>query len=126
MGFYDLTHGSAEDDYVKRMANLLRQGSTLTELSCPVCASPLFRLKSGDLWCERCQKKVVVTGPTEAEEESNHPDMLADLEATLLGKIQTVRVQIENEGNPVKLKKLTTALSELLDALGKARSARKG
>jgi len=31
------------------MADLLRQGATLTELSCPACSSPLFKVKSGDL-----------------------------------------------------------------------------
>ena len=42
------------------MADLLRRGATLTDLSCPACASPLFRLKDQTLWCEKDQKKVIV------------------------------------------------------------------
>ncbi|HDO41444.1 MAG TPA: hypothetical protein ENH03_00890, partial [Candidatus Bathyarchaeota archaeon] len=33
-----------KSDKVRLMADLLRSGATLTDLSCPVCASPIFRL----------------------------------------------------------------------------------
>ena len=49
-----------KDKDIKRMADLLRKGATLTDLSCPACASPLFRLKDQTLWCEKDQKKVIV------------------------------------------------------------------
>ncbi|MCK4434921.1 hypothetical protein KAU92_05470, partial [Candidatus Bathyarchaeota archaeon] len=42
------------------MANLLREGATLTKLACPSCASPLFKLRNGDVWCARCEKKVII------------------------------------------------------------------
>ncbi len=45
---------------LRSMADLLRSGATLTSLACPVCSSPLFRLKNGELWCAQCEKKVVV------------------------------------------------------------------
>ncbi len=53
------------------MADLLRQGATLTDLSCPACASPLFRLKDGSLWCANDEKKVVIV--KEGEEEPPKP-----------------------------------------------------
>ena len=63
------------------MADLLRQGATLTDLSCPVCASPLFRLKDGTLWCAKCEKKVIVV--KEGEEPEKASGMAYDkLEAT--------------------------------------------
>ena len=37
------------DKHIKRMADLLLKGATLTDLACPVCGSPLFRLKEIDL-----------------------------------------------------------------------------
>ena len=49
-----------KDKDIKRMADLLRRGATLTDLSCPACASPLFRLKVQTLWCEKDQKKVII------------------------------------------------------------------
>ena len=107
------------------MADLLRQGSTLTELACPACASPLFRLKSGELWCGRCEKKVIVV--KEGEEEAKVTSSIAfeNLEATLVAKVQTVQNRIEHEENPEELQKLNTALFGLLENIEKTRKAKK-
>jgi UPF0148 protein len=80
-------HERNEDDPIKRMADLLRKGATLTDLSCPVCSSPLFRLKDGTLWCGRCEKKVVVVKEGE-EQEKTSSAAYDKLEATLLAKVQ--------------------------------------
>jgi len=106
------------------MAELLRQGSTLTELACPACASPLFRLKSGDLWCGRCEKKVIVVKEGEEEARVTGSMALGSLEATLLAKVQTVQKRIELEENPEELQKLNTVLSGLLENLEKIRKAK--
>jgi uncharacterized Zn finger protein (UPF0148 family) len=59
-----------EEKHIKRMADLLRQGNTLTDLSCPVCASPLFRLKDGTLWCAKDEKKVIMVKEGEEPEKA--------------------------------------------------------
>jgi UPF0148 protein len=107
------------------MANLLRQGSTLTELACPACASPLFRLKNGELWCEKCEKKVIVVKEGEDETRATGSSAFENLEATLLAKVQTIQNKIEHEEKPEDLQKLNTVLSGLLDNLEKIRKARK-
>jgi uncharacterized Zn finger protein (UPF0148 family) len=107
------------------MANLLRQGSTLTELACPACASPLFRLKNGELWCEKCKKKVIVVKQGEEEARATGSIALEGLEATLLAKVQTIQNKIEHEDNPEELQKLSTVLSGLLDNLEKIRKSKK-
>ena len=112
------------------MADLLRQGATLTELACPACASPLFRLKNGDLWCERCEKKVIVIKEGEKETRTARtratgPPAYGNLEATLLAKVQTIQDKMEHEDKPEELQKLNTALSGLLDNLEKIRKAKK-
>ena len=107
------------------MAALLRQGSTLTELACPACASPLFRLKNGELWCERCKKKVIVVKEGEEETRATGHSALTSLEATLLAKAQTVQKKIEREENPDELQKLNTVLAGLLDNLEKIRKTKK-
>ncbi len=113
-----------EDKPIKRMADLLRQGATLTDLSCPVCASPLFKLKDGTLWCAQDQKKVIVV--KEGEEPAQTSSMVYDkLEATLLSKVQEVQGKIQSTGNVEELQKLSTALSELLDNLEKIRKMKK-
>ena len=60
-----------DNTLVKRGANLLLQGAALTDLSCPNCSSPLFRLKDGILWCAKDEKKVVVV--KEGEEAPKQP-----------------------------------------------------
>jgi UPF0148 protein len=115
-----------EDLYIKRMAELLRQGATLTDLSCPVCASPLFRLKDGTLWCEKDQKKVIVVKEGEEEPPKTTGGAgLETLEATLLAKVQDVQGKIQRTENMDELQKLTAALSELLDNLDKVRRMKK-
>ena len=113
-----------EDKPIKRMADLLRQGATLTDLSCPACASPLFRLKDGMLWCGRCEKKVVVVKNGE-EQEKTSSATYSKLEATLLAKVQGIQDKIQNTEDLEELQKLSLALSELLSNLEKVKKMKK-
>jgi UPF0148 protein len=113
-----------EEKPIKRMADLLRQGATLTDLSCPACASPLFRLKDGTLWCAKCEKKVIVI--KEGEEPAQASTMAYEkLEATLLAKVQEIQSKIQSTENMEELQKLSTALSELLSNLEKVKKIKK-
>ena len=104
---------------LENMANLLKQGATLTEHSCPACASPLFNLKTGELWCAKCQKRVIIVKQGETPEEATKPIVLGTLESTVLAKIQEVEAQIKQERDPTKLEKLSTTLATLLENLEK-------
>ena len=106
------------------MADLLRQGSTLTDLACPVCASPLFRLKNGDLWCGKCEKKVIVVKEGEEPKVASSA-MMDKLEMTLLAKVQAIQEKMDREENPEELHKLNTALSGLLENLERIRKTKK-
>ena len=103
------------------MANLLKQGAQLTEYSCPACASPLFKLKSGDLWCVKCQKRVIIVKEGETPEEATKPAVLSGLESTVLIKIQEVETRIKTEKDPAQLEKLSNTLTTLLENLEKIR-----
>ena len=107
------------------MADLLRQGQTLTELACPVCASPLFRLKSRDLWCGKCEKKVIVVREGEELPRNAGGATLDTLEATLLVKIGAMQNRMEHEESADELQKLNTVLSGLLENLEKIRKSRR-
>jgi uncharacterized Zn finger protein (UPF0148 family) len=113
-----------EEKHIKRMADLLRQGTTLTDLSCPACASPLFRLKDGTLWCAKCEKKVIVIKEGEEPEKAASAAM-EKLEATLLAKVQEIQNKIQHTENVEELQKLSTALSELLSNLEKIKKMKK-
>jgi UPF0148 protein len=114
----------ADDKPIKRMADLLRQGATLTDLSCPACASPLFRLKDGTLWCAKDEKKVIIV--KEGEEQEKASSAAYDkLETTLLAKVQSIQDKIQNTEDVEELQKLSLALSELLGNLEKVKKMKK-
>ena len=110
--------GKTEDRPIKRMADLLRQGATLTDLSCPACASPLFRLKDGILWCAECEKKVIVVKDGEDPEKTS-TTAYSKLETTLLSKVEDIQDKIQNTEDIEELQKLSTAVSEILNTLEK-------
>jgi UPF0148 protein len=114
-----------EDKPIKRMADLLRQGATLTDLSCPACASPLFRLKDGTLWCAKDEKKVIIVKEGEEPEKASNATY-QKLEATLLAKVQDLQKKIQQTENVEELQKLSNALSELLSSLEKIKKMKKG
>ena len=117
---------SRNDDHIKRMADLLRQGATLTDMACPVCSSPLFRLKDGTLWCGKDEKKVILIKEGEEPPKSTGINAAMDtLEATLMKKVQDLQEKIQQTDNAEELGKLTTALSQILDSLEKVKRMKK-
>jgi UPF0148 protein len=114
-----------EEKHIKKMADLLRQGSTLTDLACPACASPLFKLKNGELWCAKCEKKVIVVKEGEEPSKITSPIVLNTLEATLLEKIQEIQNKMQHTESVEELQKLGSTLSELLESLEKIRKIKR-
>jgi len=115
-----------EDTPIKRMADLLRRGATLTDLSCPVCSSPLFRLEDNTLWCAKDEKKVIIVKEGEEEPQTSPATTAYDkLEATLMGKIQDLQGKIEKTEDTQELQKLSNALSDLLSSLEKVQKMKK-
>ena len=117
--------GKTNDAHIKRMAELLRQGATLTDLACPVCASPLFRLRDGTLWCGKDEKKVILVKEGEEEPKATGNAAMDTLEATLMAKVQDLQGKIQRTENVEELQKLTAALSELLGSLEKIKRMKK-
>lgn len=110
---------------IKEMADLLRQGATLTKHSCPACSSPLFKLRNGDLWCVNCQKRVIIVKEGEKEPEINQAPAFSSLESTLLEKIKAIEKQLAEETDAEKLQRLGATLSTLLESLEKTQKMNK-
>jgi len=106
------------------MADLLREGAAMTDMACPACASPLFRLKNGTLWCAKDEKKVVVLKEGEELAKVTGSMALDAMEATLLAKINDLQNRMQNEQNVDELQKLSAALSGLLENLEKLRKVK--
>ncbi len=111
---------------IKRMADLLRQGAALTDLACPQCGSPLFRLRDGTLWCGKDEKKVLLLKEGEEPPKPTTSSVAIDkLEATLMSKVGDLQERIQKTDDTEQLAKLTTALSDVLDSLEKIKRMKK-
>ena len=115
---------SEEPKRIRIMADLLRQKAVLTDLACPACSSPLFRLSKKELWYAQCQKRVVVVKENETEVKSTQPMILDSLESTILTKIQSINLKMMETTDTEQLQKLGTILSTLLEGLEKIKRIR--
>lgn len=115
---------SKEPKDIQPMVDMLKQGATLTELACPACASPLFRVQSGKLWCAKCKKQVIVVKEGENLEKATSQIHLQTLEKTVLTKIHAIEERVEGENDIEELQKLSTVLTSLLENLERLKKIR--
>ncbi|MEM1683845.1 MAG: Sjogren's syndrome/scleroderma autoantigen 1 family protein [Ignisphaera sp.] len=67
------------DTVVKRSVELMRSGATLLAEVCPLCRSPLFRLRSGEIVCP-IHGRVMVVKTEEEVAEAGVIGVLTELE----------------------------------------------
>ena len=114
-----------EEEYIKKMADMLRKGSTLTDLACPACSAPLFRLKSGEILCVKCEKKVIIVKEGVDPEKIKKSIILENLEKTLLTRITEMQNRLQHETNIQEIEKISLTLSTLLESLEKTRKTKR-
>jgi UPF0148 protein len=113
------------DEGMRDMAKLLRSGARMLSQSCPECGSPLFQLKSGEIWCAKCQRRVIIVSEGEESLATVGP-RLESLENVLVDKLSSLEELLVQEREPEKLKIVTETLNMLLTSLEKSRRIRKG
>ena len=116
---------SRESENIQTMANLLRQGAVLTKHSCPVCSTPLLKMKSGELWCSKCQKRVVVVEEGAQSTEAISPMFLGEIELVILEKIRELSQKIKNKSDLDDLQRVSEVLSSLLETLEKIKGLKR-
>jgi UPF0148 protein len=110
---------------VRRMADLLKSGATMLSDTCPVCGSPLFRIK-GEVFCAKCNKPVVyekatATGPS-AKISPSH--LLDSLEQTIVSKLNEANEALKNEKEPERLTVYSNLIFGWLSTLEKLRTVK--
>jgi len=108
---------------VKRMADLLRSGAVMLKETCPVCATPLFRLGK-DTFCAKCNRPVAIVKSAEEEVRLASQQVLDGLEQAILEKIGELNVAVKNERELVRLRELGEAVKTYLSALEQVRKLR--
>jgi UPF0148 protein len=109
---------------MKGMADLLREGATMLSRSCPECATPLFQLKSGDIVCANCQRRVVIV-PEGEEATAEAGVRLESVEKVIVEKLVTLGEAMSQESDPEALRSLSELLDSLLGNLERLRASRK-
>ena len=105
------------------MADLLSSGATMLPDQCPECNGPLFRI-NGEVWCPRDNKRVMIV--KEGDEARTDTTLsLAEVERTLLIKIQESNLAIREERDPATLERLSSLLNKWLEALERVRAVQK-
>jgi UPF0148 protein len=108
---------------VKRMADLLRSGATMLQETCPVCATPLFRLGK-DTFCPKCNRPVAIVKSAEEEVRLASQQVLDNLEQAILEKIAELNTAIKNERELAPLRELGETIKTYLSALEQIRKLR--
>jgi len=108
---------------VKRMADLLRSGAAMLQETCPVCATPLFRLGK-DTFCPKCNRPVAIVKSVEEEVRVASQQVLDNLEQVTLQKIAELNTAIKNEHGLAPLRELGEAVKTYLSTLEQIRKLR--
>jgi UPF0148 protein len=109
------------EEAVKKMAELLRSGATMLAETCPICGSPLFKLRSGEIICP-IHGKVYVVSRDEDISKISAENVLSRLEHLASIKIDNLmkRLSIEEDIETIEM------ISRWLDILLKIRAIRTG
>lgn len=105
---------SKKDLVVKRIAELVRAGATLTSYTCPVCGTVLVRLKTGEYYCANCEKTVVVVRSEEEAQRAAEVYRLNEVRQIIFNKILAVGKEV-GELNSDELMDRLRVLSMLID-----------
>ena len=108
---------------VKRMADLLRSGAAMLQETCPVCATPLFRLGK-DTFCPKCNRPVAIVKSAEEEVKVASQQVLDNLDQAILEKIAELNAAIKNEHGLAPLRELGEAVKTYLSVLDQVRKLR--
>ncbi len=110
-----------DDTVVRKMAQLMRAGARLTSYSCPACGTPLLQLKTGEYYCARCDKQVVIVRSEEEEAQITMKFGLAEVREAVFKKILMLGRELEkvNPHNVDSLQEITRNLLLLLETFDK-------
>jgi len=101
---------------MKEMADMLRQGAKMLSTSCPECGTPLFQLKSGEIFCPHEKREVKIIKDGEDLEKAKQD---ATLEQTLQSKLRLLQQRLEAETDPPEIRELTQTITAVLDTLSR-------
>jgi UPF0148 protein len=101
---------------MREMAKMLRNGAKMLSISCPECGTPLFELKTGEIFCSKCNKEIKILNEGE---NVNQFTIYSNLEKTIFDKIQLLEKKLETEEDINKISTIAETLILLINILKK-------
>jgi len=106
---------------MKRMVDLLRSGATMLADICPICNSPLFKLKSGDVYCPGCEKRVVFVKEGEDVAKATQIQVISELTSTASQKLMELTNMAKYESDVDRLYELGRCMLTWLEIFERVR-----
>ena len=55
-----MSESSMDDESIKKMAAMLRNGATMLDKYCPKCSKILFKIENDKIFCPVCEMEVII------------------------------------------------------------------
>ncbi|MFX0000684.1 MAG: Sjogren's syndrome/scleroderma autoantigen 1 family protein [Candidatus Hodarchaeota archaeon] len=122
------------NENIKKMADLLRSGSTMLNMACPVCNNPIFRNRDGNTFCPTCNRKVLIVNDKnhqnnrnkisynkkqEIDNQDKQIEILNLLKDVLFEKIEIITNKLKKENHLQLIETYTKILINCFDILMK-------
>ena len=107
--------GNEDAARMKRMVDLLRSGATMLPDVCPICHSPLFKLRSGQVYCPGCDKRVLFVKEGEDISKITQIQVISELSATVNQKLMELTNMAKYESDADRLYELGRCLLTWLE-----------
>ncbi len=104
---------------MREMADMLRKGAKMLSMSCPECGTPLFQLKTGEIFCPHEKREVKIVNEGETPETLRQE---ATLEQTIQSKLALLQKKLDSTSDPAEIRELAQTINALLDTLGRLRA----
>jgi UPF0148 protein len=117
--------GVDKDFIIKKSAELLRAGAKMLSSQCPVCGSPLFQLKTGEVVCP-VHGKVIIIKKEEEVIQVSLDSALIKLEEKAMNRLASLISQIDElrEKPSMNERNLLKTIKEWLEVIYASRKIR--
>ena len=86
---------NGDDQLIKRMAKLLREGATMLDKSCPECGTLIYRLPDNRIICPSCNREIIIQKDSTVQKEtSNHSQIRSNGSHTVQPILDTLNFKL--------------------------------
>ncbi|MCC6021566.1 MAG: hypothetical protein LM560_00370 [Desulfurococcaceae archaeon] len=111
---------SGSEASIKRMSELLKSGATMLSEACPICSTPLFKLRSGEVICPIHGRVQIVRSDEELLSVTTI-NTLDELEKFTVNTINRLRRELEEGNSDIKDERDIKLLNTWLEVLERIR-----